>query len=229
MKLHHASQTIFAFLGLLVVTFGFTLSFTQYQSTFVFDEVASVENTQAYNEGVSLVNPFSNKIASAESGYDMSQWKKFQSDTLSFLYPGLYQLRIFNASYVKVTAPHVLDKEVCQDIADEQGRAECRNPSLSPHITIRLADSGQSPLDSQKIVVNNMSWNRSSYQDEYGGTTTFSREINNQWLSISFEHTDVDGGVSFKSLNNDLGNQYQLPWRKQLELMTSIASTLEVK
>lgn len=58
----HNSHHIFLFLGLLVALFIIIFGVRYFQPEYRFDEGIQVENTQGYDDGTSIKNPFSNPL-----------------------------------------------------------------------------------------------------------------------------------------------------------------------
>lgn len=58
----HNSHHIFLFLGLLVLLFIIIFGIGYFQSEYRFDGAIEIDNTQNYEEGITIVNPFSEPL-----------------------------------------------------------------------------------------------------------------------------------------------------------------------
>jgi hypothetical protein len=63
MRIKHNSHYIFLFLGLLVLLFVLIFGVRYFQSSYFFsDREIILDNTQDYNDGVAIENPFTNPL-----------------------------------------------------------------------------------------------------------------------------------------------------------------------
>jgi len=236
MKYHHKSHHIFAFLGALLLIFVVFFGIQFFQQQYTFESVA-LNNNSSYEDGVDTTNPFlPHPDESSNSVSDNYNWITFGSTKLSFLYPDQYALRVSSGTLVSIIPPLLnTEKEDCSSYKDEQRRALCLKPDLSPHITLRVGtiDDPWSPgmlaENIQDLIVNGMTLKKNSYQDEYGGTTSYRMIEGDRVIEVLYRHVDTPGGMSFSSLHKKYGNQYQLTAVEQDKLAIAIMKSIELK
>ena len=233
MKHHHKSHHIFIFLGALLVIFLVFFGLRYFQSEYDFENILT-NNQQSYEEGDNSISPFlpHPDNLTEQRKFD---WVRFGSGHLSFLYPDEYALRIINGSHVKVIPPLPIDdaSNNCDMYTDEQERSSCMNPDMSPHITIVTKvspDGSEEPRgNSQDIQIGDMIWKKTSYQDEFGGSVWYTRNIDTGVIEVSYRYVDTPGGMSFDTVRAQRGNQYQLDVEGQNKLTLAIMKSIEVK
>lgn len=226
---NHKSHHIFLYLGLLVLLFVFVFGVHYFQGTYQFKEVVTIETTSSYDEGIDTINPF--QVSSAVAEASKINWHKFKKDNVMFAYPREYQLRMNNKASIFITAPYSISDD-CPSIVDEQARALCYKPQLSPNISITThMGISDNPFTNETtlVLVDGEQWQRTAIQGEYGGTVSFIKSYMTETIEVTYNYVDTDGGFSFASLQKNLGNQYQLSQKNQEQLVRDIISTIEVK
>jgi len=219
----HKSHHIFAYLGVLTLVFIVIFGVRYFNVEYRFDDVEVINNSQAYEEGTSTKNPFIQHVYADFAAEP--DWSTVGTSSIDFAYPRKYQLMMGTEKFI-VSAPFATASD-CEGVLDEQERAGCFNSAVSPYITIDTKGTLSNPFtdDIRNVVIDGIEWQRKQYSDEYGGFVSFSREN----IELMYEYTDVDGGVSFETLHNDLGEQYQLSQVEQEQLARNIISTIKVK
>lgn len=223
----HKSHHIFTYLGLLALLFVLVFGVHYFQSNYSFEDMATLDNSQDYEEGRDTVNPFVTNIYAETETPD--SWRAFSSEKISFKYPREYQLHINGMSDFSITAPYVKNIS-CDDIDDEQERAMCLRPYLSPNISIELGTENTNPFIEKvtSVRIAGVDWKRSLYQDEFGGTVWFGSD-DAESIIVSYHFTDVSGGMLFNSLHSQYGQQYQLTQSEQEKLVRSIIATINIQ
>ena len=233
MKHHHKSHHIFTFLGVLLLIFIIFFGIRYFQSTYTFENAFVDNSAQDYEEGIDTTNPFLPHPDDV-SELDNTRWIRFGSDTLSFLYPNRYALRIANGNYISIIPPLAKNEAPsdCNQYSDEQERTQCLNPDMSPYIIVELVASDNNisfqEESIQDVTIDDQIWQRSSYQDEFGGSVWYRKPIDSGAIQVSYRYHDSLGGVSFDTLHAQYGDQYQLPASEQDKLALAVMKSIEL-
>jgi len=116
MKKTHSSHTIFIFLGMLVLLFIFLFSFQYFESEYLFSEGKTTTQSQSYDEGEKLYNPFTTNIEGDISLNEKYNWVRFESNKISFDYPDIFSLKIHNATMIEILPPlSLLEQVECEN------------------------------------------------------------------------------------------------------------------
>lgn len=237
MKLHHKSHHIFTLLGALVLIFIVFFGIRYFQAEYNFQDIQLTNNAQSYDEGIDTSNPFlPHPDESSSALIEKFSWVTFGGNGFSFAYPDQYALRIVNGKHIDVLPPLSAQNPVdCSIYTDEQERALCERPHMSPHITIQAdVDENDFPpglsADTLQVVsVDGVRLEKNHYADEYGGTTVYRMNDEGRIVQVSYRYADVQGGTSFATLNERYGNQYQLNSRDQDKLALALLNTITLK
>ena len=230
MKRKHHSHIIFLLIGLLVLIFALIFGVQYFKSEYSFNDVIPESSEQSYDEGSLTDNPFVTSLPEQPSEI----LRSFASDYLRFSYPARFDLRIMNARSTQVLALSG-DRDVsnCSIITDEMARAECFTPPTSPNIKVEILDNDVvnpfiSSETSSDIMIGNSNWKRFAYNDEFGGSVWYQKQLSQDLVQISYRHADVLGGQSFESLNQQYTDTYQLSRNQQDELARMIIQTVQI-
>ncbi|MFT7328230.1 MAG: hypothetical protein ACI870_000416 [Crocinitomicaceae bacterium] len=235
MKKNHSSHIIFVYLGALLLLFILVFGIHYFQSQYTFEVVDTLDASQDYDDGKKLYNPFTTNIEKEISLDPYYRWVSFESETVTFKYPDIFSLQVFNSSYIKILPGkfNSYRENDCAEYLDEQRKALCSSPQYSPNITIEALVSEKELItlwqNNGRLVINNKDWQQKRYMDEFGGTTWYIHDDDYLFSYVYFEHADTSGGVTFDSLAENLGDQYQLSESEQQSLTEDILSTLRFK
>lgn len=233
MKKTHSSHLIFILLGLLLLLFMFVFGIQYFRSNYNFKPLENILGSEDYEEGVSLNNPF---FANNKAHNDLDirfEWISFKSEALTFQYPDIFSLKIYDSTHIQILPPYINTLDNCKDIVDEQEKSLCMKPIYSPDITVQHTDTTNPQLASLgemgREVINNTDWVKKEYQDEYGGQIWYISENAGMNTIVSYSYTDIEGGRDFNTLNEEYRNHYMLPVADQDKLALNIISTLRLK
>ncbi|MCA9351240.1 hypothetical protein KC929_00495 [Patescibacteria group bacterium] len=225
MNRKHHSHLVFGLLGLLVLIFIMVFGVRYLVARYGYQDVPGNE-AEAYEDGRLTKNPFTTPV---DQVVDRNGWKTFSSGTMTFSYPETLALRVFGSGKVTI-APnaHVFTSLSCGGIQDEQERADCQHPPMSPDVTIHLSDESTTAPPGSVTMIEGTSWYLDRYQDEYGGTTWYRRVVSSGTIEVSYRYRDTLGGVGFETLVSQYGDQYRLNARQQDDLVRSILGTISI-
>ncbi len=220
----HKSHHIFAYLGLLVLLFVTIFGIQFFKNQYNFIDIA-YDNSGTYEDGINQ-NPFTQETFADTK--DKTEWITFGFNDTQFAYPEKYQLRIDSDSLVYIVAPHTMSEQ-CNEIIDEQLRAECFNPPVSPYITINTNALLENPFETntRSVFIDGEEWSRTMINDEYGGMASYKKIFSDSVIEVRYYYNDVQGGRTFETLHSEFGDQYQLTQSEQESLVREIIKTIK--
>lgn len=163
----------------------------------------------------------------------------YKDSVLQLEYPDSYTLSKNEAGVIQITSIPVpdVDEGACQQIVDEQMRAQCLNPtySISPNIAIEFTEGDPAQLWSDiadfdaniqpSVILGGKVWQRYVVGGEFGGQTTYATATDRGLIVASYIHRDSPGGTQFDYLRNET---YQLSFEEQKELLEQILATVQL-
>lgn len=223
----HNSHHIFIYLGLLALLFVVIFGLRYFQGEYKFSDVVIENRSSSYDEGINTINPFV-KTASADLTLNRD-WVTVGFNDIMFMHPRKYQAKLAGESQMRI-APFYKKGKNCDLIKDEQERSLCVNPPISPDIIIDTNAELENPFnqESVSVIIDGIEWKRVSLATEFGGSVWFSRPMEGQVVEVLYRHVDASGGVIFKDLQQEYGNQYQLSQSEQESLVRDIISTIKL-
>ena len=164
--------------------------------------------------------------------------KSYSGSKFSLSYPNEYTLTE-NSDGVTITSVSLknIDTTKCQQMEDEQARADCRNPAsgISPFITIKFLSGNPSELWEKAIIGDNnetfIANSKYTYKynhvgGEFGGRGSYGLFLSSELLLATYIHQDSDGGNQFDFMKS---GEYRLNQHQQKELLEQILKTLVLK
>lgn len=198
----HNSHYIFALLGVLILLFLVVFGTRYFQGQYSFEPVA-VAGPQAYDDGVSIENPFS-VTASNQINYKPFTGESLDTsvelyDVFTLQYPESY--RFFNEAgdLYRITAN--VDIDNCDSVVHEQERIVCENRNIvSPNIFINKIspeNQGFFEANSDSVFVDGLEWKRFIFSSEFGVLDAYRATIDGQEYEISMISADSPKGNTF--------------------------------